>query len=56
MQGWMFVLQLPAVGEVGVEILFRLLVLISLWILVPAVEKRDRLVATGLLGVLQQEF
>jgi hypothetical protein len=44
MPGWKFVFQLPAVGEVGVDILFRLHVLISVF---RPLRTRDRLVATG---------
>jgi hypothetical protein len=36
----MLVFHLPAVGEVGGEILFRLRVLSSVWILVPAAEAK----------------
>jgi hypothetical protein len=50
MQGWKFVFQLPAVGEVGVEILFRLHVLISVWILVPAVERKGPPCSNGCVG------
>jgi hypothetical protein len=36
--GWKLAFHLPAVSEVGCEILFRLPILISVWILVLTVE------------------
>jgi hypothetical protein len=47
---------LPAVDEVGGEILLRLGVLNSVLILIPPLRARDRPVATGVLGALQQGF
>jgi hypothetical protein len=55
-QSWKFVFRLPAIGEVCGEILFRLRVLNSVWILALAFEIKDRLVATGVSGALQQGF
>jgi hypothetical protein len=40
MQGWNLVFRLPAAGEVGGQILFRLRVLNYVWILIPAVENK----------------
>jgi hypothetical protein len=45
-----FVFRLPAVGEVGGEILFRLRILHSIWILIPAVEGKGPPCCNGYVG------
>jgi hypothetical protein len=44
----------PAVTEIGGGILFRLLSLNSVWILLLAAECEGQLIATHVLGALQQ--
>jgi hypothetical protein len=50
MQSWKSVFGLTAVGEMGGEILFRLSVLSSVWILVPAVEGEGPTCCNGCVG------
>jgi hypothetical protein len=49
-ESWRLVFRLPAVGEVGREILFRLRVLNSVSILVPAVEDMGPPSCNGCVG------
>jgi hypothetical protein len=55
-EGQNLAFHLPVVSELGGGILFRLFFLNSVWILFLPFRKKDRLIATCLLGALQPGF